>query len=356
MLRYFFETIGENMKRRTFLKTSTLPILAAIESSFIPTIFANSQIHQRNQFVDVSVLNLTEIREKMVLSDHFDQRNIQIIGFGTSGREITCQLHTDNEYGIHDIHYNQNSVDIEEIVGFELSRFWTIDPFPDIAKADTGVSEYVLNYCMDIDKPDTVIFVGDLESAYGFNSISKGFDLARKKGAFTIAVIKTPSDSDHKVNDEVSIALSKLEKYFDSLLIIPNDFGSHSIDSVMQQAIETIVNWYLTSRSQYHRQFDLTDIKAVLQKGKVGYRVYQIPITENPLEFVKKEIAKDSGIRRLKNGLIHYHGDGSDSLQDMNKVIDLFAEQADMYGYWYFYCTNDADSEKPKGISIISTV
>ena len=105
------------MNRRTFLKACTLPILATIESSFIPTIFASD----RRQFVDVGILNLNEIREKMVLSDQFDQRNIQIIGFGTSGREVVQQLHSDNKDGIHNVHCNHES---GALAGYHVRQAW----------------------------------------------------------------------------------------------------------------------------------------------------------------------------------------------------------------------------------------
>ena len=347
------------MKRRTFLKASTLPIWATIETSFLPTIFASSQNQKKHQYIDVSVLNFEEIREKMVLSDYFDQRNIQIIGFGESGRVIVQQLDKDNRDGIHEIRYNQSSGDLEEIVAYEPNRLNTIVPSPLLANVDMEQSESLLNDAMEFDKPDTVFFVGDLESACDFNSISKGFDLARNKGIFTIGVIKVPYGSEQNENTEVGIALSKIEKHFDSLIIIPGDFGPHSTDSVAKKVIEMIINWYLASRPQYSSQFDLSEIKTVLLKGRAEFRDYKIPKKISPIEFVENEIVTDEAISQLKNGLISFHTNENYSYQEMNRVLDLIGKRVDMNGCWCFYCVSEADcfykSEKPTGISIIST-
>ncbi|MBT4290201.1 MAG: hypothetical protein HOD92_22985 [Deltaproteobacteria bacterium] len=275
------------MKRRTFIKASIMPIWATFESSFLPTIFASVQDHNKHLDIDVSVLSLTEIREKVVLSDHFDQRNIQVIGFGTSGREITRQLHTDNKDGIHDVRYNQESGDLEEVTAYEPTRLNTIFPIPPYAKEDTKQCEYLLNDTMDFDKPDTVIFVGDLDCASDFNSIAKGFDLARKKGIFAIGVITVPYDFGQNESIEINVTLNKLEKALDSLFVNPAHPGLKDVDapfglpdrsddppskpvgSKSQEAIEFIVKCYLASEAQYLRQFDLTDVKAVLLEGRV---------------------------------------------------------------------------------------
>jgi cell division GTPase FtsZ len=366
------------MKRRTFIKASTLPIWATIESSFLPTVFASTQDHQKRQYIDMSVLNFKEIREKMVLSDQFDQRNIQIIGFGTSGREITCSLHTDYKDGIHDIRYNQESGDLEEIVAYEPTRLNTIAPFPPLAKADSGQSQHMLSYTMDLDKPDTVIFVGDLDSAFDFNSISSGFDLARTKGAFTIGVITIPHDFEQNESTEINATLNKLEKSLDSLFVItgdpelkdadnpfglpdsyvvPGDSASKTVSSKSQKTIESIINWYLASRPQYLRQFDLTDIKTVLTEGRAEIINYTIPEVIIPIDFVKDQIVEDLGNKKLKNGLINFHGDGSQSFEEVNEILNCIGEHIDMDGYWCFYATADEDSgvRKPSTISIIST-
>jgi cell division GTPase FtsZ len=366
------------MKRRTFLKASTLPIWASIDSSFISNVFASAQDHQRRQYIDVSVLNFKEIREKMVLSDHFDQRNIQIIGFGTSGRKIALQLHTDNKDGIHDIRCNQESGDLEEIVAYEPTRLNTIAPFPPLAKADTGGSERLLNYTIDIDKPDTVIFVGDLDYACDFNAIAKGFDLVRKKSAFSIGVITVPYDFRQNESIEINATLSKLEKSLDSLFVIrsspelkdgDNPFGlpdpylvpveslPKTVASPSQKAIESTINWYLASRPHSLRQFDLMDIKTVLLEGRAEIIEYTIPEVIIPIDFVKDLIVKDLDKRKLKNGLIHFHGDGNQSLEEMNEILDCIGEHIDMDGYWCFYATSDADSDvsRPLKISIVST-
>jgi hypothetical protein len=343
------------MKRRTFIKASTLPLWATVESSLTPFILASSQDQKRIQNIDVSVLNLNEISEKMVLSDPFDQRNIQIIGYGTSGRVIAQQLHTNYKDGIHDIRYNQESGDIEEVAAYEPNRLWIYGSFPPLAKADTGQRERLLNYTMDIDKPDTVIFVGDVDRTSDFNSISKGFELAQKRNVFTIGVITVPYESGQKEKHETRATLNKLEKHFDSLFVIPIKYRSEVVDSAPQKAIGSILEWYLASRPQYLRQFDLTDIKTVLMEGRADYRFYRIPEIDDPFDFVNNVIANDISISKLKNGLVHFHSNGSHAFEDVNKVLDLISEQVDMDGYWCFYCTSDTDSEKPSGISIIST-
>jgi hypothetical protein len=338
------------LKRRTFIKASPLPLWAIVECSFLPTIFASTQDHSKHLNLDVSILNLTEIGEKSVISDHFDQRNIKVIGFGTSGSEITCQLHTDNEYGIHDIRYNRNSGNLEQIVAYEFSRLNTITPFPPLTKADTGKREHLLNDTINTDKPDTVIFTGNIDSAGDFNSITMGFDLARKKGLFTIGVIKVPNGIEKKEDTEVDIALSRLEKHFDSLFIVPDN-------SVAQKAIETVIKWYLASRPHYLHQFDLTDIKMILGEGRAKIINYSIPEVITPIDFVKDSIVKDIDKRKLKNGLINCHGDGNQPFEKMLEILDCIGEHVDKDGDWCFYITNDAASgvRKPLNISIIST-
>jgi hypothetical protein len=344
------------MNRRTFIKLSTIPIWFTVKSGLTNSIFALPQKIDEPNNCDVSVLNLSQITTKTTVSDYSNDHSIQLIGIGHHGSMIVNQSYMNCEDGLHNIHYQPTSDDIEEIVRY--------DPEPeDLVKYVIPVNwEYLGRGNLleigtkDFIKPDTTIFIGNLKSSKEIDLLVKNSESAQKMRIFTIGVVIAPTGSRQKERIKTSATLNKVEKSLDSLFIIYDDVESYSVKSSVQQAIGTITKWYLVSRpQQYNHLFDLTEIKKVLLEGRADFRQYHIPKTDEPIDFVKNKIVTDLANSKLKNGLIHFHSNDDYDFEYVNKMMDLICKQIDMNGHWCFYCSNDSNSETQTVISIVST-
>jgi hypothetical protein len=344
------------MNRRSFIK-SALPLASMLACSPLNVTSAQPQPKKKVEGIELTSLRLKEF------SHGYVPRQMQLIGFGRSGKRIIKAFENKHRYGISDIEYAPEIGDdhIEDLLSYEpvelISRTLPVNA------TDSEFSRHLLYNNEKIDSPDTTILIGNMASIEEINLLMRTSEMARENNIFTIGIVSLPANQHNNWRSTELQTLSHFERSLDSLLTVPNSGHYQAGTTKIQKVVENLIHWYLASRHRYFCSFDLVDIKSVLRGEKAEYFHYELQEnTYSPKDHTDTDVFNLSDV---KGGLVHfrynnYHNSRRLSADQIFNQIEQVVEVVDDNGTWLFdngdwlFCfTEDRDCQEPCGISII---
>ncbi len=253
---------------------------------------------------------------------------------GITGTE-TVAINTDAQ----DLLYT--NADIKILIGKELTQGLGAGSIPQVGEEAARESESEIR--SKISGSDMVFITCGLGGGTGTGSAPVVAEIAKKSGALTIAIVTIPFEMEGARRFENAMyGLERLEKYADTLIVIPNDKLLELAPDLPLQTAFKVADEILTNAVKGIAELvtktglvnlDFADIRAVM--GKAGVSMIGIGESDGEnraMEAVEKAINNpllDVDIAGASGALINVCGGQDMTLEEARRVVETISKKLD---------------------------
>ncbi|MBS3170205.1 cell division protein FtsZ [Candidatus Woesearchaeota archaeon] len=273
---------------------------------------------------------------------------LKVIGCGGGGNNSINRMYEIGIVGTETIAINTDAqdllytnADIKILIGRELTQGLGAGSIPQVGEEAAKESETEIK--QKISGADMIFITAGLGGGTGTGSAPVVAEIGKKIGALTVAIVTIPFAMEgSRRYDNAMYGLEKLEKYADTLIVIPNDkllelapdLPLHTAfkvaDEILTNAVKGIAE--LVTKAGLVN-LDFADIRAVMGKGGVSMIGIGESDSENrALEAVEKAINNpllDVDISGATGALINVCGGSDMTLEEARKVVETVTEKLD---------------------------
>jgi cell division protein FtsZ len=271
---------------------------------------------------------------------------IKIVGVGGAGNNT---LDTLNELGIAGVEIVAVNTDAQDLlntaadhkvlIGKNLTR--GLGAGNDPSQGEQAAIENIEELKKAIQGTDAVFLTCGLGGGTGTGAIPIVAEACRKMGILTVAVVSLPFTVEGKRRqDNANIGLLNLEKFTDSLIVIPNDRllatvpdmplvkAFKLVDSVLANAIKGIVE-LVTKPGLVN--LDFADLKAVMKGSGVGLIAIGEADSQNRAEEAVANAFNnpllDIDLSKAEGALVNVVGGKDFTLDEANLIVNKVGEK-----------------------------
>jgi len=273
---------------------------------------------------------------------------IKVIGVGGGGGNTIDRISEVGIAGVESIAINTDAQDllytnsdVKILVGRELTKGLGAGSIPKIGEDAARESEQEIKKALH--DADMVFITCGMGGGTGTGCAPVVAEIAKKAGMLTVGIVTMPFVIEGQRRYENAIlGMEKLEKYVDTLIVIPNDkllelapdLPLHTAfkvaDEILTNAVKGIAE--LVTKAGLVN-LDFADIKAIMSDGGVAMIGVGESDTENrAIEAVEKAIQNpllDVDISGATGALINVSGGPDMVLDEARKVIETVSEKLD---------------------------
>lgn len=283
--------------------------------------------------------------------NHVNARpKITVIGIGGAGGNMINAIIKEGINHINFIALNTDfqalsNVNVEEkiVLGSSLTGGMGTGANPEIGKM--AIEENIDLVLEKISDSDIVFLLAGLGGGTGSGVVPLLAKILQEKQILSIALVTKPFFFEGSRRMQVAQqAISKIEEYIDTLIIIPNQklFESNSaqdislcdafdkINALMVDSIKAVTD---TIFSPGHINVDFADIKTTMSKmGRAVIGIGKGSGEKRAIDAIQKAIAspllENNSLKGARSILLNIHGDDSLSLQEMNIIAGFVHDEA----------------------------
>jgi len=295
---------------------------------------------------DPSQRNILDAELEEMLSKQ--KASIKVVGCGGAGNNTINRISEVGVIGAETIALNTDAQDLlyttsdkKILIGKELTKGLGAGGVPKIGEDACKEQEHEIKNALQ--GADMVFLTCGLGGGTGTGSIPVVAEIAKKMGALTVAIVTIPfSMEGHRRYENAMFGLDNLEKYVDTLIVIPNDklielapdLPLHTAfkvaDEILTSAVKGIAE--LITRAGLIN-LDFADVKAVAGNGGVALIGIGESDTENrAMEAVDKAIHNpllDVDIAGANGALINVCGGPDMTLNEAKKIVEAISVKLD---------------------------
>jgi cell division protein FtsZ len=273
---------------------------------------------------------------------------LKVIGCGGGGNNSINRMYEIGIVGTETIAINTDAqdllytnADIKILIGRELTQGLGAGSIPQVGEQAAKESEQEIK--QKITGADMIFITAGLGGGTGTGSAPVVAEIGKKIGALTVAIVTIPFEMEGSRRfDNAMYGLEKLEKYADTLIVIPNDkllelapdLPLHTAfkvaDEILTNAVKGIAE--LVTKAGLVN-LDFADIRAVMGKGGVSMIGIGESDSENrAIEAVDKAINNpllDVDIAGATGALINVCGGSDMTLEEARKVVESVTKKLD---------------------------
>ncbi|HIH15146.1 MAG TPA: cell division protein FtsZ [Nanoarchaeota archaeon] len=273
---------------------------------------------------------------------------LKVIGCGGGGNNSINRMADIGIIGTETIAINTDAqdllytnADVKILIGKELTQGLGAGSIPQVGEEAAKESETEIK--SKIAGSDMVFITCGLGGGTGTGSAPVVAEIAKKSGALTVAIVTVPFEMEGARRFENAMyGLERLEKYADTLIVIPNDkllelapdLPLHTAfkvaDEILTNAVKGIAE--LVTKTGLVN-LDFADIKAVMGRGGVSMiGIGESDASNRAMEAVDKAINNpllDVDISGASGALINVCGGSDMTLEEARMVVDTISKKLD---------------------------
>jgi cell division protein FtsZ len=273
---------------------------------------------------------------------------IKIVGVGGAGNNTLDTLNSLGIAGVEIVAVNTDAQDLlntaadhKVLIGKESTR--GLGAGNDPSEGEKAAIENIDDVKKKIQGSDAVFLTCGLGGGTGTGAIPVIAEACRKLGILTIAVVSLPFTVEGKRRqDNANTGLLKLEKYTDSLIVVPNDRllstvpdmpliqAFRLVDNVLANAIKGIVD-LVTKPGLVN--LDFADLKAVMKGSGVGLiAIGEADSVNRASEAVENAFGNpllDVDLSKAEGALVNVLGGKDFTLDEANLIVNKVGERLD---------------------------
>ncbi|MDP3728096.1 MAG: cell division protein FtsZ [bacterium] len=273
---------------------------------------------------------------------------LKVIGCGGGGNNSINRMADIGIVGTETIAINTDAqdllytnADVKILIGKELTQGLGAGSIPQVGEEAAKESESEIR--SKISGSDMVFITCGLGGGTGTGSAPVVAEIAKKSGALTVAIVTVPFEMEGARRFENAMyGLERLEKYADTLIVIPNDkllelapdLPLHTAfkvaDEILTNAVKGIAE--LVTKTGLVN-LDFADIKAVMSRGGVSMiGIGESDSSNRAMEAVDKAINNpllDVDISGATGALINVSGGSDMTLEEARQVVETISKKLD---------------------------
>jgi len=274
--------------------------------------------------------------------------SIKVIGVGGAGNNTIDRITEVGVTGTQTIAVNTDAQDLlytsadkKILLGKDVTRGLGAGSNPEVGEEAARESEHEIKKVLQ--GADMVFITCGLGGGTGTGGAPVIAEISKKMGALTVGVVTLPFTMEgNRRYQNARAGLEKLERYVDTLILIPNDklltlapdlplqTAFKVSDEILTNAVKGIAE--LVTRAGLVN-LDFADIKAVMGNGGVALIGVGESDTENrAVESVEKAINNpllDVDISGANGALINVSGGPDITLEEARRIVETVAEKLD---------------------------
>ncbi len=304
------------------------------------------QTATENQPEQIRKKSATDEELEQILSHH--KATIKVIGCGGGGNNTINRMTEVGITGVETIGINTDaqdllytSADIKILIGRDLTKGLGAGSIPKVGEESAKESEKEIRDSLS--GADLVFITCGMGGGTGTGSAPVVAEIAKKTGALTVGIVTLPfSMEGNRRYDNAIYGMEQLEKYVDTLIIIPNDKLLELAPNLPLQTAFKVADEILTNSVKGIAELvtkpglvnlDFADIRSVMGDGGVALIGVGESNSENrAIEAVEKAITNpllDVDIAGANGALINVAGDSNLTLDEAQQVVQKVSEKLD---------------------------
>ena len=281
-----------------------------------------------------------------LLSKH--RAKIKVIGVGGGGNNTINRITEIGVAGAETIAINTDAQDLlytncdsKILIGREITAGLGAGSIPKIGEEAARENEQDIR--KKLQNSDMVFITCGLGGGTGTGAAPVVAEVAKKMGALTVGIVTVPFTMEgQRRYENAMMGLEKLEKFVDTLIVIPNDKLLELAPDLPLQTSFKVADEILTNAVKGIAELvtkaglvnlDFADIKAVMGEGGVALIGVGESDTENrETEAVEKAISNpllDVDVTGATGALINVSGGSDMTLSEARRVVEAVSERLD---------------------------
>ena len=281
-----------------------------------------------------------------LLSKH--RAKIKVIGVGGGGNNTINRITEIGVAGAETIAINTDAQDLlytncdsKILIGREITAGLGAGSIPKIGEEAARENEQDIR--KKLQSSDMVFITCGLGGGTGTGAAPVVAEVAKKMGALTVGIVTVPFTMEgQRRYENAMMGLEKLEKFVDTLIVIPNDKLLELAPDLPLQTSFKVADEILTNAVKGIAELvtkaglvnlDFADIKAVMGEGGVALIGVGESDTENrATEAVEKAISNpllDVDVTGATGALINVSGGSDMTLSEARRVVEAVSERLD---------------------------
>ncbi len=283
---------------------------------------------------------------EQLLSQH--KATIKVIGCGGGGNNTINRMTEVGISGVETIAINTDAQDLlytsadkKILIGKDLTKGLGAGSIPKVGEESAKESEKDIRE--SITGADLIFITCGMGGGTGTGSAPVVAEIAKKTGALTVGIVTIPfSMEGNRRYDNAVYGMEQLERFVDTLIIIPNDKLLELAPNLPLQTAFRVADEILTNSVKGIAELvtkpglvnlDFADIRSVMGDGGVALIGVGESNSENrAVEAVEKAITNpllDVDITGASGALINVAGDSNLTLDEAQQVVQQVSEKLD---------------------------